>query len=587
MNDTPPPTLTLSRRALLGAGAALSGAVATAACTRLTAAPPPAARSAAQSLAAFGNVAPPPPLEVIALNRMAYGPRPGDVARVRAMGFAAYVEEQLAPDDDDDAVLHAHLKAARMPIEHEGNADYPAVDEMRPLRALQQPLAELWRLVDWEHAPEAPYAEIERPTAEVIMATFLRAIYSKWQLREVLVEFWHNHFHVNVFSDDERILATFPLYDRDVISAHALGNFRAFLAAVAQSTAMLYYLDNFSSKASPANENYARELFELHTLGAAHYYNHQYQHWRDVPGATDGRAEGYIDEDVYEAARAFTGWTVADGRELDDGDVLPSTGAFHYYAGWHDPYQKRVLGAEFAPNQPALADGQQVLDILAYHPATARHICTKLCRRLVADDPPATLVERAVATWMETQTAPDQIAQTVRAIVLSPEFAATWGQKVKRPYEVLLALLRATDATVQPGYDLHEVLSLYGYRMFAWQAPDGHPDTASYWLSTNAMLGRWNIPVVVLFNWLGEAQVDLLAQQPADVRTPRQVVRYWGERLLGYPVDATTSEQVTGLLGTHLAADEPLSGLEDAEHQQYVVAYLVAMLAMTPHFQWR
>ena len=216
-------------------------------------------------------------------------------------------------------------------------------------------------------------------------ATLLRAIHSRWQLREVLVDFWHNHFNVNA-AGDQAVNVALPAYDR-VIRSHALGNFREFLEAVATSPAMLVYLNNRSSRAGSANENYGRELFELHSLGRDAYLNDLYNRWRDVPGALKGSPAGYIDQDVYEAARAFTGWTIEDGAGLGGGKTLPATGRFTYVEAWHDNYQKRVLATDFDPFQPPLADGRKVLDLIAAHPATARFVCTKLCRRLVSDTP--------------------------------------------------------------------------------------------------------------------------------------------------------------------------------------------------------
>src|SRR5258708_6681680 len=242
------------------------------------------------------------------------------------------------------------------------------MDEDRPLTWLSAPIEKLWPLDDQKTM--MAHQERIRPAEEVRMASWVKAVYSKWQLREIMVEFWHNHFNINAFQEP-RIACTFPIYDREVIRKNCFGNFRTFLEDVARSTAMQYYLDNFSSKASPANENYARELFELHTLGSDFYFNNLYNRWREVPGASNGKPIGYIDEDVYEAARSFTGWTIADGSGIGKGDNLPNTGRFYYYDGWHDNYQKRVLGVEFDPNQPPLADGLKVLDLVAYHPATA------------------------------------------------------------------------------------------------------------------------------------------------------------------------------------------------------------------------
>ena len=287
------------------------------------------------------------------LNRAGFGPSAASLTLVRQLGWERYVDHQLKPSDKDDPVYLSRLAKTRLLIEYEAGDSHPAKKEQRTFTALGKPGPDLWKLLQ----EKIPGQERERPLLEVRAATALRAVYSQWQLRELLADFWHNHFNVYPWEDD-RIRVTFPCYDRDVIRTHALGNFRTMLEAVAASPPMLIYLDNFTSKASPANENYARELFELHTLGAGAYLNHLYNRWRDVPGAKDGKPEGYIDQDVYEAARAFTGWTLANGDEDNHGVKFPDTGTLHYAAAWHDPYQKRVLGTEFDANQPPLADGK-------------------------------------------------------------------------------------------------------------------------------------------------------------------------------------------------------------------------------------
>lgn len=576
--------MALSRRAFVR-GSAATAALAATGCGHLSAEttadatyrapePPPLVQS---------NPGEQPPPEVIALNRIAYGPRPGDVEQVRKIGLAAYVDEQLNPDDADDALCNQRLNAATLHIAYEGEGDYAPTDEQRLLTALSKPLGELWELTNWEI--DIPWEERIRPLEEVRAATWIRAVYSKWQLREVLVEFWHNHFNVNAYNDDSAISATWPLYDRDVIRTHSLGNFRAFLEAVATSPAMMYYLNNATSKASPANENYARELFELHTLGAGNYLNDRYQHWRDVPGALEGKPIGYIDEDVYEAARAFTGWTIADGTETE-GDTFPNTGEFYYYDGRHDNYQKRVLGNEFDPNQPPLVDGRKVLDLVAFHPGTAQHICTKLCRRFVADNPPETLVQRAVSTWIAAQQAPDQIKQTVRTILLSPEFAQTWGQKVKRPFEQVVSFLRATNADVTPNAGLWYLMAERGYQLFEWPAPNGHPDVAGYWLSSNVMLGRWNLLLALQSDWLEAAAFDLPGQMPPEITTSRQIVTFWVDRLLGQTV---AEETFTWLLDFMAQGDDPDAPPEgdDEDDLSARLSSLVALIGMTPEFQWR
>ena len=161
------------------------------------------------------------------------------------------------------------------------------------------------------HKSAVSGAERARPRTEVIAATLLRSVYSRYQLKEVISQFWHDHFHVNAFSD-ERISVALPVYDRDVIRKNCFGNFRVLLEAVATSTAMQFYLSNYSSRAGAANENYARELLELHTFGRENYLNDNFNSWREVPGALKGQPIGYIDQDVYEVARAFTGWTIAE-----------------------------------------------------------------------------------------------------------------------------------------------------------------------------------------------------------------------------------------------------------------------------------
>nr|MCU0494907.1 DUF1800 domain-containing protein [Chloroflexaceae bacterium] len=579
--------MALTRRAFLQTGAISAAALAATACSTAPTPPlsvsigsPPTAAPAAQPGAAEAVSV--PPIELIALNRMAYGPRPGDLERVRAMGFAAYVEEQLRPNDADDAECHQRLDSVQLHISYDAGKGYPAVDEMRPLRTLKQPLNELWQLNNWDM--DMDYGERSRPVYEVRMATYVRAVYSKWQLREVLAEFWHNHFNVRAVDNDSAIMATWPIYDREVIRKHALGNFRQFLEAVATSPAMLYYLNNAFSKASPANENFARELLELHTMGAMHYLNDHYNRWREVPGALEGQPVGYIDDDVYEAARAFTGWTVANGNDPGDGEHFPNTGEFHYYDGWHDSYQKRFLAVEFDPNQPPQADGRKVLDILAAHPGTAKHLCTKLCRRLVADEPPASLVDRASQVWLEQRDAPDQIAQVVRAILLSPEFASTWGTKVKRPFETVVSFLRATAADFTPNNNLGWMLDERGYRMFGWPAPNGHPDMGGYWLSTNVMLGRWNLPLTLMSDWAELARFDIAGETPASARSARQIADYWANRMVAQPLSEETLASLAAFMAQDGDPTQPPT-FDDDDDRAARFNHLTALIAMLPEFQ--
>lgn len=525
-----------------------------------------------------------PAVEAIAMHRLAFGPRPGDVAALRKQGFEAWVKQQVRPPLDDGEVVQAKLDNAALHIEYEDNINgkQVKVNEDRKLTSLKKTRAELWALMK----DDTPWAERARPVEECRSATIIRAVHSPWQLREVLADFWHNHFSVNAYSDDDRVRVLWPIYDREVIRANAFGNFRTMLESVATSMPMLVYLNNAVSRASPANENYARELFELHTLGRPAYLSNQCRKWSDVPGAREGKSAGYIDEDVYEAARAFTGWTIADGKWTGRGDEhLPNTGDFHYFEGWHDSYQKRVLGKEIESRQPAMHDGREVLDLVAYHPATANYVCTKLVRRLVSDSPPKSLVERAAKLWMETQKQPDQIARVVEMIALSPEFRATWGQKVKRPLELIAAFMRATGAEVNPQPDLLWMMYTYGQPLFQWPLPTGFPDESAHWLGTVSWLQRWNMPVFLVADWQKSCRVKMPRHLPPEPKTYRELARHCVIQFLGYAI----ADQTINVLGQFLAgANTPDSAIDPADNA-FIERFnrFELLIAMTPDFHYR
>jgi uncharacterized protein (DUF1800 family) len=345
---------------------------------------------------------------------------------------------------------------------------------------------------------------------------------------------------------------------------------------------MQYYLDNSSSKASPANENYARELFELHTLGADNYFNSLYNRWREVPGATSGKPIGYIDEDVYEAARAFTGWTIADGANVGKGKNLPNTGTFYYNDGWHDNYQKRVLGVEFDPNQPPLADGKKVLDLVAYHPATANHICKKLCRWYISDNPPDNVVKGAMAVWIKNQKSQNQIRETMRFILQSKEFNSDWGQKVKRPFELVASMLRTTQCDFTPASSLTGSLSQMGYFHFHWPTPTGHPDKKEYWLSSSSMLARWNLALHLLANRNNKLTTfQYRSLMPPEIQSSSQIAAFWIDQLL----QKTTSPEFLNLMTQYLANNKKANDALSPEEIDKRVPSLVALLTMTPSFQ--
>ncbi len=343
-----------------------------------------------------------------ALNKLAFGPGDVELREVSKHGVEGWLTQQLKPPAEDDCA--ATIASVHLRLKYTSKNPDAEVDEERPIGVIAESIDQHWKTTE----KTQPGQERSFLRTAVAAATLARAVRTRWQLREVLADFWHNHFNVNAVGD-QLVAVALPAYDRDVIRRHALGNFREMLEAVAQSAAMQIYLNNRSSRGGAANENYARELFELHTLGRPAYLNALYNKWRDVPGATQGRPDGYIDQDVYEAARAFTGWSIEDGAGIGAGRRLPTTGKFTYVETWHDNYQKRVLASEFDPYQSPLADGRRVLDLVADHPATAHYLCDKLCRRLVSDTPDPALVSDAVKVWTEERRKPDQIARTIGA----------------------------------------------------------------------------------------------------------------------------------------------------------------------------
>lgn len=484
-------------------------------------------------------------------HRLGYGPRAEEYGPLLKQGLNGWLEEQLAAPNDDEPDVKRRIQDCRLRIKYNAmDGKWSAVDEMRPLTLLSKPLEELWGVFD----PQAQYNGQEKGRArlEVMAATLIRSVYSRYQLREIMTQFWHDHFHVNAFADDH-IAVALPSYDRDVIAKNCLGNFRAMLEAVATSTAMLYFLSNQSSRAGAANENYARELFELHSLGRDSYLNDHYDRWRDVPGALDGRPVGYIDQDVYEAARAFTGWTVENGAAIDNGRKLPATGRFAYVENWHDGYQKRVLAAEFDPFAPPLADGRKVLDLIAAHPATARHMAVKLCTRLVGPNPPESLTQRVTDAWTKTQRAPDQIAQMVRLIAVSPEFMQSRHAKVKRPLALTANYARVMGYDFTPSEGLFNQLAAAGQRLFGWPTPTGLPDDNDLFLGSNAMRNRWNLGLGLAQNWWGTGMPAPFAALTAWGKTTglgAQTVAQWFGLFGGAPDDALINATVTasGLL---------------------------------------
>ncbi len=522
--------------------------------------------------------------EDIVLNRLTFGATSVDRKLLSQMGLSKWLDEQLTAPIEDDA-LSDRLHNARLLIEYDAGRDneknsWQARKERAPYKYLEATPPALLPLIDYENHG-MHYEERIRPAREVQAAALIRAVHAKAQLREVITQFWHDHFNVNSMRD-EHTGAFFGQYDRS-LREYALGNFRNLLGIATKSPSMLFYLNNDASRASPANENFARELFELHTFGAEHYANAEVTKWQDVPGANEGLANAYIDQDVYEAARAFTGWSFGDGRWISEGENAPKTGEFHYINRWHDPYQKRILGVEFDANAGPMEDGERLLDLLADHPSTARFVCKKLCRRLVADEPKDSLVDQVVGVWLANLKAPDQIAKTIRAIVMAPEFLTEKPEKIKRPFEFLTSLLRAVDADVkEPSLSYVWLLSRAGWHQHEYRPPTGHADVSDHWANTATLATYADLALNALEEWSEISNIDVTKISDLESVTQRDMCRDIVAKFAATGIDELAASILSAL---ELDPQAPVPST--VEERAWQVRGIVAMAALSPHFLFR
>ncbi len=420
------------------------------------------------------------------LNRTSFGPNAAEVERANRIGLRAYLDEQLEAEKIDDRSVEEKvrgLKTMRL-----------STGELFELYPPPKVAREKGMAMGQMNAPRLIIFELQQ-------ARLLRAVHSRRQLYEVMVDFWSNHFNIFAAKGADRWLAT--AYDRDTIRPHALGKFRDLLLATAKSPAMLFYLDNWLSVSPhgaalarlPANarrrginENYARELMELHTLGV------------------DG---GYTQQDVREVARCFTGWTLIRPR---------GEAEFRFAPQLHDPSAKIVLGTPI-PAGGGMQDGLKVIDLLARHPSTAKFVSTKLVRRLVADDPPPSLVHRAAEVFRQSD---GDIRSVLRAIIDSAEFFSPehYRAKVKKPLEYVASALRATNAETKVTPQLVRYLGRMGEPLFLAQAPTGYPDRATSWISPDMLLTRMNFAADLAADRLEGARIE-----PALLQDPGALAR--------------------------------------------------------------
>ena len=493
--------MTLSRRDFLKLGALVTASAALSSCA-------PVYRRLAGDLPTVPWTAL-PTSDFLALNRLTFGARVEERARFAEIGLQNYIEEQLDFDTINDLACDLRLSTFDT-LSMEANE----------LEGISN------QLFDGYDRAKVPN--------ELRQATFLRQLYSKRQLYEVMVEFWSDHF--NIFMDKEKEFFLKTVDDREVIRKHALGSFRDLVWASAHSPAMMVYLDNQANEKSHPNENYARELMELHPLG--------------VNG-------GYTQKDVMELARCLTGWNVKEHFWLGD---------FVFKDDLHDTGEKKVLGLSIQPS--GIKEAEQVIEMLVTHPSTARFISTKLARRFIADDPPQEIIEKATQTFLDTK---GDIKSVLRVILLN---GLTLAQpKYKRPVNFLLSALRAFNVETD-GVAFYDYLLRMGQLYFNWPTPDGYPDHSQSWQGN--LMPRWQFAFDLIRNEIKNTKHNL--QSLLDVSSMgilQDDVDSLTSLLLGFPLERATRD---GLIDSVRTA-----GATDEETLQIIAASIIA----SPAFQWR
>src|SRR5277367_6614800 len=610
-----------------------------------------------------------------ALNRLAYGPRPGDVERIRQMGLAKWIDQQLNPNSLNDKALDARLedyptlkmsttnliadypqpkqaekeaaKRAQAQLEQQqlsrsdqaaaivsrdmqptpspkqasapAPATAPDTDANQPSSApaatpqadggdanVPSPMKQDPSMEnpgakgagkrnalgggDPNNVPRAIAEDSKRPqriVAELAMAKMTRAIYSQRQLQQVMDDFWFNHLNVFAGKGEDRYYLT--SYERDVIQPHTLGKFKDLLTASAKSPAMLFYLDNHLSADPRAaereaqekyarqmaryrgfgpppvppnaqqkkkndrglNENYGRELMELHTLGV------------------DG---GYTQKDVTEVARAFTGWTIEKPREHPE---------FKFDEKLHDPDPKLVLGKKI--HAGGIKDGEEVIELLARDPSTARFISTKLARRFVSDTPPTALVDRMAKSFSESD---GDIKVVMHTMIYSPEFWSreTYRAKIKTPFELVVSAARALGTDVDMPQPLVGWVGRIGEPIYQCQPPTGYADKADAWVNTGALLNRLNFSLALAGNKMRGSRTDVAALLGVDTAADAKAVLERAVQVfLGGQAGPTTVETLDNQLNSpqvvQASLDDPVKHVD--------LGVVAGLVLGAPEFQRR
>jgi uncharacterized protein (DUF1800 family) len=516
--------MTISRRDFLKASGLMAAWTALAACAPNTETAPSSTHAAHGPM----QTANPPPLPELTqavipsamplpdgeallqhtLRRLTFGPTPEMLDKARSMGLETFIEEQLSPEAIPD----------------------PEIDSLlQPFRTLNMTVAQRLEL-----------NENSRSARELIDSTILRQRHSQRQVFEMMVDFWGNHFNIYIGKFLCKVLKTDD--DLKVIRPNALGKFRDLLYASAKSPAMLIYLDQAESFGESPNENYARELMELHTIGVDSGYSHH---------------------DVAELARVLTGWTISRPNNQKLGP-----GIYYFNPDIHDYGEKHILGTMISPTGES--EGMLILDMLASHNSTAHFISQKLARRFISDSPDLVVVDALSQVFIDTD---GDIRQLLRAILNSEAFKSSAGMKFKKPLDFFISTLRVTDTKItENSRKLYEQLQLLGQLPFSWLMPDGYPDVEEYWATTSGMLDRWNFGFMLVSNAIRGAAVNLTALTK-DAGSPEDVVDVLSIRFLGnrMPDDARSI----------------LVDLASSNSLDVIIPSVAGMILGSPHFQVR
>jgi uncharacterized protein (DUF1800 family) len=537
--------------------------------------------------------------QLIAINRCTFGARDVDVAKVQSMGWAQWLEEQFAAPAGDDPLTQQMLSEARLRITYgaqdNANGVWPAVDEDRPLQTLNMTAEELFKIYDdVTRLRVLPTAEITRIASEVVAGTWIRNTHSPYQVREFMADFWHRHFNVAT-GEGQLIQFMLPLYDREGIRQHALGNFTDLVMANARTASMLFYLDNAVSRATTPNENYARELLELHTMGADAYLGVTTPPWTGPgPAPTGTRAIGFSDQDILQASRALSGWTVGMGQRINSTRSLPATGKFVYEPTYHNRNAGSFLGVDLSGLQPAanaadqsggIMQGNRVIELAAQNEKTAVFIVGKLCRRIFGDTPPQAVIDQGVQAWLDHRTHPEQIKIVLRTILNNPAIWTGPQVKVRRPYEKLIAFARVINARIRPTAMINSAFAATRDAVFLWGSPDGWPDENGYWLSTSGLMTQWNNALTAMSN--GVLSVNL-RNESLRTNSVAALVDDWTARMLGYQISQEGYSALRMMVSTSNGLQSYLgSGNASVQTQENELRRLVALISTSPEFAYR